>query len=212
MVRYDTYCDTGMTIRYVSRYIYYPLIYEMQNYVTEVPIRIYYNIWGNTYHDTIFSLAIRIVGAAYRYIVIHRWIVMSLVISPVHPYICLHCVFVRTYNFTGIPSLYSPVVRINEVNKKHHWITENANPHFRQQYIIWINIRAQTLGPISNMSWSMGVNTKHLHADFFLWNIKICLQFLWSFQWVNARKMPGHQQPWYWPIFHGIFQPQHQKG
>ena len=81
MVRYDTYCDTGITIRYVSRYIYYPLIYEMQNYVTEVPIRIYYNIWGNTYHDTIFSLAIRIMGAVYRYIVIHWWIVTSLKID-----------------------------------------------------------------------------------------------------------------------------------
>ena len=79
MVRYDTYCDTGITIRYVSRYIYYPLIYEMQNCVIEVSIRIYYNIWGNTYHDTIFSLVIRIVGAVYRYIVIHWWIVTSLV-------------------------------------------------------------------------------------------------------------------------------------
>ena len=81
MVRYDTYCDTGITIRYVSRYIYYPLIYEMQNSVTEVPMRIYYNIWGNNYHDTIFSLAIRIVGAVYRYIVIHWWIVTSLLIK-----------------------------------------------------------------------------------------------------------------------------------
>ena len=78
MVRYDTYCDTGITIRYVSRYIYYPLIYEMQNCVIEVPIRIYYNISGNTYYDTIFSLAIRIVGAVYRCIVIHWWIVTSL--------------------------------------------------------------------------------------------------------------------------------------
>ena len=78
MVRYDTYCDTGITIRYVSWYIYYPLIYEMQNCVVEVPIRIYYNIWDNTYHDTIFSLVIRIVGAVYRYIVIHWWIVTSL--------------------------------------------------------------------------------------------------------------------------------------
>ena len=77
-MRYDTYCDTGITIRYVSRYIYYPLIYEMQNCVIEVSIKIYYNIWGNTYHDTIFSLAIRIVGAVYRYIVIHWWIVTSL--------------------------------------------------------------------------------------------------------------------------------------
>ena len=67
--------------RYVSRYIYYPLIYEMQNCVIEVSIRIYYNIWGNTYHDTIFSLAIRIVGAVYRYIVIHWWIVTSLFCS-----------------------------------------------------------------------------------------------------------------------------------
>ena len=81
MVRYDTYCDTGIMIRYVSRYIYYPLIYEMQNCVIEVPIKIYYNIWGNTYHNTIFSLAIRIVGAVYRYIVIHWWIVTSLEIS-----------------------------------------------------------------------------------------------------------------------------------
>ena len=80
MVRYDTYCDTGITIWYVSRYIYYPLIYEMQNCVIEVPIRIYYNIWGNTYHDIIFSLAMCIVGAVYRYIVIHWWIVTSLVI------------------------------------------------------------------------------------------------------------------------------------
>ena len=71
MVRYDMYCDTGITIRYVSRYIYSPLIYEMQNCVIKVPIRIYYNIGGNTYHDTIFSLVIRIVGAVYRYIVIH---------------------------------------------------------------------------------------------------------------------------------------------
>ena len=78
MVRYDTYCDTGITIRYASRYIYYPLIYEMQNCVIEVLIRIYYNIWGNTYHNTIFSLAIRIVGAVYRYFVIHWWIVTSL--------------------------------------------------------------------------------------------------------------------------------------
>ena len=80
MVRYDMYCDTGITIRYVSRYIYYPLIYEMQNCVIKVPIRIYYNIGGNTYHDTIFSLVIRIVGAVYRYIVIHWWIVTSLTI------------------------------------------------------------------------------------------------------------------------------------
>ena len=79
MVRYDTYCDTGITIRYISRYIYYPLIYEMQNCVIEVPIRINYNIWGNTYHDTIFSLAMRIVGAVYRYIVIHWLIVTSLI-------------------------------------------------------------------------------------------------------------------------------------
>ena len=78
MVRYDMYCDTGITIRYVSRYIYYPLIYEMQNCVIEVPITIYYNIWGNTYHDTIFCLAIRIVGAVYRYIVKYWWIVTSL--------------------------------------------------------------------------------------------------------------------------------------
>ena len=78
MVRYDTYSDTGITIRYVSRYIYYPLIYEMQNCVIEVPIRIYYNIWGNTYQDTIFSLTIRIVGAVYQYIVIHWWIMTSL--------------------------------------------------------------------------------------------------------------------------------------
>ena len=85
MVRYDTYHDTGITIWYVSRYIYYPLIYEMQNCVIEVLVRIYYNIWGNTYHDTIFSLAIRIVGAVYRYIVIHWWIVTSLSLNHQRP-------------------------------------------------------------------------------------------------------------------------------
>ena len=99
-------------IRYVLRYMYHDTIritiHILSSNIWNAELcrrgskRIYYNIWGNTYHDTMFSLVIHIVGAMYRYIVLHWWIVTSLVNRGV---MIQRCIAMHRYFVTTIPSI-----------------------------------------------------------------------------------------------------------
>ena len=147
--------------------------------IVEVPIRIYYNIWCNTYHHTIFSLAIRIVGAVYRYIVIHWWIVTSLEIA-----IKVWQWWVITSHIKTMDAITFPCcnVSFHHAGSRRSWFFSTRNLIFISQDFKWSTVVAWR--PFHQQWYTLGnpfaYHTMCLHCFASTWKLK------WDFDYNSS--------------------------